>query len=93
MRRIYFATIAGLLSIAFMGCSEKPPIESRLSAEALAWQPYRVGQIMRFGQAKTNKVRTFAITEVNDGFVEYSQGGNAPVYLEPVMNLQRVGRA
>ena len=76
---------AGLLSlsIAPVGCSKKPPIESRLPAEALAWQPYQAGQVLRFGQAQTSQIRTFTITNVRDEFIDYSQGGNAPVYLGP----------
>jgi hypothetical protein len=83
MQHFNVALAGGLLSVALAGCSEKPPIESRLPAGALAWQPYYLGQVLRFGQARTSQVRTFTITEVRDEFIEYSQGGNAPVYLGP----------
>lgn len=57
--------------------------EYRFTAEQLAWQPYRVGDVLRFGQARSSKVRTFIVTEVNDRLETYSQSGNAPVYLGP----------
>jgi hypothetical protein len=82
------ATAIALASIALAGCAEKPAVESRLPAEALAWQPYQVGQVLRFGQAKTSQVRTFAVTTVSDKLTAYSQGGTSPVYLGPPTNYR-----
>lgn len=87
----YVALAAGLLSSALVSCSEKPPVESRLPAEALAWQPYHQGQVLRFGQAKTSQVRAFTVTEVRDEFREYTQGGSAPVYLGPPTKYRTQG--
>ncbi|MBC6696512.1 hypothetical protein [Hymenobacter sp. BT190] len=69
-------SLLGLLS----GCSKNPVQEFRLSTEQLAWQPYRTGNVLRFGQASSGKVRTFIIDEVEDKLKEYSIGGNAPVF-------------
>lgn len=70
------------------GCSEEPVEEYKLSPELLAWQPYRAGDVLRFGQARSGKVRTFAIEEVDDRFESYSRGGNAPVYLGPPQRIR-----
>ena len=51
--------------LALVGCEKETP-EYRLTAEQLAWQPYHVGDVLRFGQARTSKVRTFTIKEVDD---------------------------
>lgn len=81
MKHLYQAVI--LLLITLSGCKEKNPEEFRLTAEQLAWQPYRTGDVLRFGQAQSSKVRTFAITEVDNRFDTYSLGGSIPVYLGP----------
>ena len=82
MKTYYAAIAVGLASAVLAGCKGKT-IETRLPAEALAWQPYQVGQVLRFGQAKTSQVRTYVISDVHDEFTEYSRGGSAPVYLGP----------
>ena len=48
MKQRYVAVAAGLLGLgsSLAGCSEKPPVEARLPAEVLAWQPYRAGQVL-----------------------------------------------
>lgn len=75
----------GLL-LGLASCGEKPVPEYRFTTEQLAWQPYHVGDVLRFGQAGSSKVRTYTVTEVNDRLETYSQGGNAPVYLGPPSN-------
>ncbi|AIZ64421.1 hypothetical protein PK28_13375 [Hymenobacter sp. DG25B] len=70
------------------GCGPNPPVEYKLSAEQIAWQPYKTGDQLRFGQAHTSKVRTFTITEVKVQFHEYSVGGNAMVYLGPPKKIK-----
>ncbi|WP_460608770.1 hypothetical protein [Hymenobacter terrigena] len=52
--------------LAVVGCGKKETPEYRLSAEQLAWQPYHVGEVLRFGQARSSKVRTFTIREIDD---------------------------
>lgn len=75
---------AGLmLGLGLASCADNPVPEYRFTTEQLAWQPYRVGDVLRFGQARSSKVRTFVVTELNDRLESYSQGGNAPVYLGP----------
>ena len=81
MRHFYQGMAAVLLSSALAGCGERKTVENRLSAEELAWQPYRAGQVLRFGQDKSSKVRTYVVGDVNDELMEYSRGGNAPVFL------------
>ena len=72
-----------LLGLALVSCSDRPVPEYRFTSEQLAWQPYRVGDVLRFGPARSSKVRTFTVTEVDDRLETHSQGGNAPVYLGP----------
>lgn len=64
MKRVSVLGLGLLLGLA--SCTDKPVPEYRFTAEQLAWQPYRVGDVLRFGQARSNKVRTFIVTEVND---------------------------
>lgn len=55
-----------LFGLLLLTSCSKSPEEYRLSAEQLVWQPYRVGQVLRFGHAQDSKVRAYQITEVND---------------------------
>ncbi|MDO7887374.1 hypothetical protein [Hymenobacter cheonanensis] len=82
MKKYYAAVAVGLASAGLAGCKSQT-IETRLPAEALAWQPYQAGQVLRFGQASTSQVRTYIIGDVHDELIQYSRGGNAPVYLGP----------
>ncbi|WP_156109322.1 hypothetical protein [Hymenobacter sp. APR13] len=82
MKHTYLLPAFALLGLA-SGCAKEPAQEFKLSAEQLAWQPYRPGNILRFGQANSSKVRTFVIDDVEDKPEEYSLGGSAPVYLGP----------
>ncbi|MGI4875808.1 MAG: hypothetical protein ACRYFX_32015 [Janthinobacterium lividum] len=74
-----------LLATCFLGslvsCSKKPTPEYRLTAEQLAWQPYKVGDVLRFGQAYTSKVRTFTIAAVNDQLITLSNSGGGGINL------------
>jgi len=81
IKRISILGVGLLLGLT--SCGDKPVPEYRFTTEQLAWQPYRLGDVLRFGQARSSKVRTFTVTEVNDRLETYSQGGNAPVYLGP----------
>ncbi|MCR5889078.1 hypothetical protein LRS06_15135 [Hymenobacter sp. J193] len=62
--------------------------EYKLSAEQLAWQPYKAGDILRFGNARNSSIRTFTITNVDDQLHQYSLGGDAPVYLGPAKKVK-----
>ncbi|MGY3088660.1 hypothetical protein ACVWYF_001700 [Hymenobacter sp. UYAg731] len=80
-----------LLMLAVAGCGKKETPEYRLSAEQLAWQPYHVGDVLRFGQARSSKVRTFVITEVDDRIITLSNGGGIPVLAGPTPSkLQQI---
>ncbi|UOQ71913.1 hypothetical protein [Hymenobacter cellulosilyticus] len=76
MRLPTLLPIAGLAAFLLTACSREsePDPEYRMSADQLAWQPYRIGDVLRFGHAKDGKVRTYRITEVNEEMVEYSLG-------------------
>lgn len=80
MKHTYLLPVFALLAL-LTGCAKEPAQEIKLSAEQLAWQPYRTGDVLQFGQANSNKVRTFLIDAIDDQFIEYSIGGNAPVFL------------
>ena len=80
-----------LLLVVVAGCGKKETPEYRLSTEQLAWQPYRVGDVLRFGQARSSKARTFVITEVNDRSITLSNGGGIPVLAGPTASkLQQI---
>ncbi|MFD2721810.1 hypothetical protein ACFST9_24045 [Hymenobacter monticola] len=85
------STAAALLLLALAGCGKKETPEYRLSAEQMAWQPYHVGDVLRFGQARSSKVRTFSITEVDDRIVELCNCGGIPVLAGPTPSrLQQI---
>lgn len=77
MKHTYLLPAFALL-LLLSGCAKDPVQEFKLSAEQLAWQPYRTGNVLRFGQAGSGKVRTFVIDDVEDKLKEYSLGGIAP---------------
>lgn len=81
-----------LVILAAAGCGEKEIPEYRLSAEQLAWQPYHVGDVLRFGQARTSKVRTFIIEEVSDQVLTLcnSCGGGINLFPGGSSKLQKI---
>ena len=81
-----------ILIPAVTGCKKPETPEYRLSAEQLAWQPYHVGDVLRFGQARSNKVRTFAIGEISDRMQTYcnSCGGGINLYPTGSSRLQEI---
>ncbi|UOQ52666.1 hypothetical protein [Hymenobacter cellulosivorans] len=76
MRLPTLLSMAGLAACLLTACSREsePDPEYRMSADQLAWQPYHVNDVLRFGHAKDGKVRTYRITEINEEMVEYSLG-------------------
>ncbi|WP_201983187.1 hypothetical protein [Hymenobacter rubidus] len=74
------ASCLSLLLAGTTGCRKEAP-EYRLTAEQLAWQPYHTGDVLRFGQARSSKVRTFVIGEVDDRIITHSNGGGIPTIL------------
>jgi hypothetical protein len=81
-----------LLMLAVVGCGKKETPEYRLSAEQLAWQPYHVGDVLRFGQARSNKVRTFTIRVIDDRMLTLCNHCGGGINLGPGSSstLQRV---
>lgn len=63
-----FIGCAGLVTL--VSCS-KDPVQYRFSDEQRAWQPYHTGDILRFGHAQDNRVRSYRITNVDDRMEEY----------------------
>lgn len=91
MFSIRTAAASCFMMLAVAGCGKKETPEYRLSAEQMAWQPYHVGDVLRFGQARSSKVRTFSITEVDDRIVELCNCGGIPVLAGPTPSrLQQI---
>lgn len=80
------------MMLAIAGCGKKETPEYRLSAEQLAWQPYHVGDVLRFGQARTSKVRTFTIKAIDDRMVTRCNqcGGGINIGPGSSSTLQRI---
>lgn len=85
MQKLY---LSAALILLVSGCSKQPVRVAKLSPEQLAWQPYRTGDVLRFGQARSNKVRTFVVEEVQDRLEQYTIGGNAPALLGSPLRVQ-----
>ena len=68
----------GLL-VALTSCPKAPAVEYKLTPEQLAWQGYRAGEVLRFGHALDNKVRTYQITEVRDRMETDFMGYGVPL--------------
>lgn len=83
MTTLRITVISCFLSVVTAGCGKKESPVYRLTAEQLAWQPYRVGDVLRFGRSGSAKTRTFTITQVNDRIETYSNGGGG-ISLWPV---------
>jgi hypothetical protein len=79
MKNSYLLSALALLGL-LSGCAKDPVQEFKLSAEQLAWQPYRTGNVLRFGQASSGKVRTFVIDDVEDKLEEYSVSGGVLIF-------------
>lgn len=85
------------LVLLLSGCAKEPAQEYKLSAEQLAWQPYRTGDVLRFGHDKSSKVRTYRIIEVQDRMEKQYVGGailpfprkQAPLCQEILVRVQR----
>ena len=71
--------VVGLL-VLLASCRD-PAVEHRLSEAQLAWQGYRVGEVLRFGHARDGRVRTYRVTEVQDRMQTDFTGYASPVPL------------
>ena len=100
MKLLYLLPICALATL-LSGCAKEPAQEYKLSAEQLAWQPYRTGDVLRFGHDKDSQVRTYRITEVQDRMEEAYQPYNwlpfsqsaAPLYQFISVAAQRTDSA
>jgi hypothetical protein len=91
MRCLHTTAVGCFLLFLAAGCGKKETPEYRLTAEQLAWQPYHVGDVLRFGQARSSKVRTFSIAEVADEIVTLCNCGGIPVLAGPTPSkLQQI---
>ncbi|NVO84714.1 hypothetical protein [Hymenobacter terrestris] len=91
------STLTSLCALMFCtSCltSEEPPlVEYRFTAEQLAWQPYRTGDVLRFGNDHNNRIRTYKIPEIVDVMEEMSTGSvyiPLPVRRQTAVLVQRI---
>ncbi|MDO7877178.1 hypothetical protein Q5H93_20700 [Hymenobacter sp. ASUV-10] len=63
MRTRYYL-LSAIGAILLDSCDVPGP-QYRLSAEQLAWQPYRIGEVLRFGHAQDGRVRSYRIASVD----------------------------
>ena len=85
-----FLVAAALLSLFLPSCS-KDPVQYRLSSEQLAWQGYRSGEVLRFGNSQNSKVRSYQVAEVVNQMDKASgiYFGSAPEYQSVTVRVQR----
>ena len=80
---------AALLTLTLSGCKKEVP-EYRFTAEQLAWQPYRTGDVLRFGHARNGRIRTFRISKVDDRIESPYNCGGIALGGCPVSRLQYI---
>ncbi|WBA43783.1 hypothetical protein [Hymenobacter canadensis] len=96
MKHTYLLPAFALLGLV-SGCAKDPAQEFKLSAEQLAWQPYRTGEVLRFGHDKSSKIRTYRVIEVQDRMETQYQSGSwlpfpqkePPLYQYLTIKVQR----
>lgn len=97
-RRLLAALALGA-SCCLAACSlqgDAPAPEYRLTPAQLAWQPYHEGQVLRFGNARTTVVRTYAVSKLTDRMVmAYCSVcfSEQPKYQEIRVQMQRMDTA
>jgi len=62
----YCVPLAVGASLFLASCSKTPGVKYPLSADRLAWQPYREGQVVRYVNSRTAATRTYTVTQVFD---------------------------
>ena len=75
MKIQYFLVGIGL-AVGVTACSGTPGMKYPLSADRLAWQPYREGQVLRFANSRTTAIRAYTVTQVADYTVKERLGIN-----------------
>ena len=105
MCRAHLRTVSAGLLLALASCfgRKEPAAEYWLSKEQLAWQGYRAGQVLRFGNAQSNAVRTYRVTQIRDSLETQFTGavgptvpfpqGKPPLYQQLVAVVQRTDLA
>ncbi|SDX32278.1 hypothetical protein [Hymenobacter psychrophilus] len=78
MKTQIFPLLCSLLLCTSCFTSDEPAVVYRFTTEQLAWQPYWVGQVVRFGRIQDARVRTYQVTEVKDRLEEQS---SPPVFI------------
>lgn len=81
-RHLFLCLLLPVCGVALSSCnkSNEPGPAYYLTTEELAWQGYQLGQQLRFGQAGSSRVRTYAVVEVIDRLEE----GYQPVWIASV---------
>lgn len=79
---------------ACVSSCESPGPQYRFSDEQRAWQPYRLGEELRFGHAQDGRVRSYRITAVDSRMKESRYvgphiGGERPSYEEVTVMAER----
>lgn len=95
MKISVFTLLCGLiLCTSCLTSDDEPPlVEYRLTAEQLTWQPYRTGDVLRFGNDQNERIRTYEITEIVDVMEKASTGSvyiALPVRRQTAVLVQRV---
>lgn len=98
VRHLLTALVIGASS-CLAACSlqgDAPAPEYRLTPQQLAWQPYHEGQVLRFGNARTTAVRTYAVSKLTDQMVTAYCSvclSEQPKYQEISVQMQRTDTA
>ena len=85
----------GLLAVAgWLSSCESPGPQYRFSDEQRTWQPYHMGDVLRFGHAQDSRVRTYRIVHVDNHMQEardfgISLGKGRPDYEEVIVRAER----
>ena len=74
MKRLNLLLLFGLLHLVSCKKDNMPIVEYRLTSEQMAWQPYRTGDVLRFGNDQNSRIRTYQITEIDDKLEKRSTG-------------------
>jgi hypothetical protein len=62
----YYVLLGIGAGLFLASCSKTPGVKYPLSADRLAWQPYREGQVVRYVNSRTAATRTYTVTKVFD---------------------------
>ena len=66
MLRLATLAAGATMLFALFSCAKEPAIEYRLTPEQLAWQGYKMGEVLRFGNARPGQERTYQVVHIKD---------------------------